>query len=167
MGLSLKINEARITGFKLLSYESKMFSKDFSQVREGEWCPLLVLPKTLEMTNSSGSGRMNLCLGQFSITGTCRIQIYFTSELSDNSRPDDAPDEEEAHWVVPGLSPLFLPLPHLPSIPRGTQSCAAYSPLTVSNNYLSQTKCIWCWRDRTVRMWFTDSLNFKTEWYHR
>ena len=36
MGLSLKINEARITGFKLLSYESKKVLKDFSQVCEGK-----------------------------------------------------------------------------------------------------------------------------------
>lgn len=36
MGLSLKINEARITGFKLLSHESKKVLKDFSQVCEGE-----------------------------------------------------------------------------------------------------------------------------------
>lgn len=105
--------------------------------------------KTLEATNSSGSGRMNLCLGQFSITGTCRIQIYFPSELSDNSRPYDAPDEEEAHcWFLSELfldsSLFFFSLPHLPSISRGTQSCAGYSPLTVSNNYLLQTKCIWC-----------------------
>ena len=94
MGLSLKINEARITGFKLLSNESKKFLKDFSQVCEGEWCPLLVLPKNTRNDKLQWLWRMNLCLGQLSITGTYRIQIYFTSELSDNSRPDDAPNEE-------------------------------------------------------------------------
>lgn len=69
--MSLKINEARIIGFKLLSYELKFFKvlAKYMKVSDAFW----FCQRIPEPTNLNGSRRMNLELGQFSVTGNQRI----------------------------------------------------------------------------------------------
>lgn len=76
-----------LLGLNCFLMSQKRFSRIFSKYMKVTDAHFWFYQKNTRNNNSSGSGRMNLYVDKFSVKGTCRIQVYFTCELLDNSRP--------------------------------------------------------------------------------